>query len=230
MPEIEPSGATSGKHPIQFFHQRSERYRFMVDEGIIDDLETSGLCWLATTDMALSAFLRNPEVRLDVIRNIAAAMNMAGRLDQYGRLDMSGNGEFAAAINKANRDASLPVKAWTDEYDDLEESLLASVANGVALLSVGDESWEHVYVVDDSFFCPEKKERSVRIWDPLMGDANQGATIVSLHQLNGWLENADLSFIPPLVTFSKTRWETQLPLLPQHSIVFHPEHLALQAA
>lgn len=72
---------------IEFKYQKDASMEYLRKAGIGQtELTDSGYCWAASIDMALSAFIPNPQIRENIIRATVASDTLANAFDQKGAM------------------------------------------------------------------------------------------------------------------------------------------------
>lgn len=156
------------KGPVKFRYQKGADYQRLVDRGIAKDLASSGFCWLASIEMAASAYKQNDAERLSWVVEIATDAKSGGLLEEDGHLSHTDDTKVVEFLNKSLSAGEIPLEA--SSVDLRETNLFEEALRGnMLLVSVynPDEGGGHMMLVDKGYLAIDQSEAVVGILNPI---------------------------------------------------------------
>ncbi len=176
------------KH-IQFRYQLSEKYRGFVQEGLIKELETADLCWLAGIDMALSAYTYDDTKRMNVVSEILRRAKQANAIENNGLLIQERHQDaLVRDINTLTQAASIPMQTSAVVLPSGIE-LIHSLQDGafVQLGLITPTGGAHAVLFDEVYFNRDQSKVILGYWDSAMPHPDLGRRFANDHSANPYL-------------------------------------------
>lgn len=203
-PEAEISGLKPKKQ-VDFVSQNDSKFQYVVDAGIVPDLQSSSLCWLAGIDIAISPFVPDSTKRDDILKNLVQNIKNSGNFNLRGGFNSEKFEDLTGELNGALESENVPIEAtyFGDiVFDDLADKLRdgSEVLFGVSSRAHGG----HLLVLSE-ILKEDGKRVFFQVYDPSGRDEIAGSKVTDNFTMYREHNNGNIQLLPYLIAINRRR-------------------------
>ncbi len=165
---------TQGVYPVKFCPQKGAQYHPLIRAGFAKDLETSGFCWLAQLDMAISTREPIDERRFKIVFGIAESFKDLGMLTKDGGIETKDREpEYLDVINNHMSEGEIPLEIALLDITGSQDFIRELESGNILCLTI-DYRTDHGHgiLMDELFMNRNRTEGVMGFWNPMAPDAN----------------------------------------------------------
>lgn len=188
---------------VKFLHQKDPKMQALVDVGVGESLETSGYCWAACIDMALSPFIQDDNARHEVLLNSVNHESLAnGVFNKKGELLEGGISNLVDAVNRNLRAINAVPRLMLLEDADLHDYHLELLKGRAVIFgTANDNGGGHVRLMDAVY--QDGGKYYYEIYDPAEEDQLKARQHINNFELYGMHTFTNTHLRPFIISVGK---------------------------
>lgn len=184
---------------VKFIYQKDQRFQSLVDFGIGKELSSSGYCWAACLDMALSPFVPDDSVREGVIANSVQDQRLgAEAFTANGELSSEKIGDLVDIVNENLVSGNLEARLKLLREQRFNDFHLELQKGRAVIFGIQDETGGHVMVMDRVY--QDGGKYIYATYDPAIEDPIRARKYFDNFQLYGQHIYSDLKIVPFIIS------------------------------
>jgi len=184
---------------VKFRYQKDTRFQTLVDHGIGTELSTSGYCWAACLDMALSPFIPDEVVRNGIITDSVKDGRLGkDAFTEIGGLARDRIGDLVDVVNGRLLAQDFRARLKLIKGQPFDKFHLELQKGRTVIFGAQDKDGGHVWVMDRVY--QDGGKYIYAAYDPAIEDPLEARTYFDNFQLYGYYMFSDTKILPFIIS------------------------------
>jgi len=184
---------------VKFTYQKDTSFQTLVDHGIGTELSTSGYCWAACLDMALSPFIPDDVIRKGIIAGSIKDEKLGkDAFTDIGGLAIARIGDLVDVVNGRLAVQNFSARLKLINEQTLSDFHLELQKGRTVIFGISDESDGHVMIMDRVY--QDGGTYIYATYDPAIEDPLEARSYFDNFQLYGHYMYSDIKILPFIIS------------------------------